>query len=42
MLINSFNSEQFDRFENWRAANLGKASVRRVGSLAFAFVSFVC
>lgn len=30
MLINAFSSEQFDRFENWRAANLSKAGVRRV------------
>lgn len=31
MLINAFSADQFDRFENWRAANLSKAGVRRVG-----------
>ncbi len=30
MLINAFSPEQFDRFENWRAANLNKSAVRRV------------
>ncbi|KAK3686184.1 hTAFII28-like protein conserved region-domain-containing protein [Podospora appendiculata] len=30
MLINAFNKDQFDRFENWRAANLSKAGVRRL------------
>ncbi|KAK4668359.1 uncharacterized protein QC763_001010 [Podospora pseudopauciseta] len=30
MLIGAFNDEQFDRFENWRAANLSKAAVRRL------------
>ena len=30
MLINAFSPEQFDRFENWRAANFSKAGVRRV------------
>ncbi|KAK3947636.1 hTAFII28-like protein conserved region-domain-containing protein [Pseudoneurospora amorphoporcata] len=30
MLINAFSADQFDRFENWRAANLSKAGVRRL------------
>ncbi|KAK0728801.1 hypothetical protein B0T26DRAFT_699369 [Lasiosphaeria miniovina] len=30
MLINAFSPDQFNRFENWRAGNLGKAGVRRV------------
>lgn len=30
MLIGAFSEDQFDRFENWRAANLSKAVVRRV------------
>ncbi|KAK3350463.1 hTAFII28-like protein conserved region-domain-containing protein [Neurospora tetraspora] len=30
MLINAFSPDQFDRFENWRAANLSKAGVRRL------------
>lgn len=30
MLISAFSTDQFDRYENWRAANLSKASVRRV------------
>jgi len=30
MLINALTEDQFYRFENWRAANLSKASVRRV------------
>lgn len=30
ILINAFSPEQFDRFENWRAANLSKAGVRRL------------
>ncbi|KAK0638622.1 hTAFII28-like protein conserved region-domain-containing protein [Cercophora newfieldiana] len=30
MLINAFSPEQFDRFENWRAANFSKAGVRRL------------
>lgn len=30
MLISAFSEEQFHRYENWRAANLSKASVRRV------------
>ena len=33
MLISAFSGDQFYRFENWRAANLSKASVRRVRSL---------
>jgi hypothetical protein len=33
MLINAFSEDQFDRFENWRAANFSKAGVRRVGLL---------
>lgn len=32
MLISAFSEEQFHRYENWRAANLSKASVRRVGT----------
>lgn len=31
ILYQAFSPEQFDRFENWRAANLSKAAVRRVG-----------
>jgi transcription initiation factor TFIID subunit 11 len=31
MLVNAFSPEQFERYENWRAANLPKAVVRRVG-----------
>lgn len=30
MLISALSEDQFYRFENWRAANLSKASVRRV------------
>jgi transcription initiation factor TFIID subunit 11 len=30
MLISALSEEQFDRYENWRAGNLSKASVRRV------------
>lgn len=30
MLISAFSEQQFHRYENWRAANLSKASVRRV------------
>lgn len=30
VLIGAFNEAQFHRYENWRAANLSKASVRRV------------
>ncbi|KAK4462997.1 hTAFII28-like protein conserved region-domain-containing protein, partial [Cladorrhinum samala] len=30
MLIGAFSEDQFDRFENWRAANLSKAVVRRL------------
>src|SRR5690606_27425698 len=30
MLINALSEDQFRRYENWRAANLSKASVRRV------------
>ncbi|KAK4185871.1 hTAFII28-like protein conserved region-domain-containing protein [Podospora australis] len=30
LLISAFSPDQFDRFENWRAANLSKASVRRL------------
>ncbi|KAL2261780.1 hypothetical protein VTK26DRAFT_3360 [Humicola hyalothermophila] len=30
MLIGTFNESQFHRYENWRAANLSKASVRRL------------
>lgn len=30
MLIAAFSEDQFDRFENWRAANLSKAAVRRL------------
>ncbi|KAK3937461.1 transcription initiation factor TFIID-like protein [Diplogelasinospora grovesii] len=30
MLIGAFTPLQFDRFENWRAGNLSKASVRRL------------
>ncbi|KAK4444622.1 hTAFII28-like protein conserved region-domain-containing protein [Podospora aff. communis PSN243] len=30
MLINAFSEDQFDRFENWRAANFSKAGVRRL------------
>ncbi|KAK4160591.1 transcription initiation factor TFIID-like protein [Cladorrhinum sp. PSN259] len=30
MLIGAFSDDQFDRFENWRAANLSKAVVRRL------------
>jgi transcription initiation factor TFIID subunit 11 len=32
MLISALSEDQFYRFENWRAANLSKASVRRVRS----------
>jgi transcription initiation factor TFIID subunit 11 len=31
MLINAFTPNQFDRYENWRAAGYSKAGVRRVG-----------
>ncbi|KAK0741339.1 hTAFII28-like protein conserved region-domain-containing protein [Schizothecium vesticola] len=30
ILYQAFSPEQFDRFENWRAANLSKAAVRRL------------
>ncbi|KAL2019145.1 hypothetical protein VTK56DRAFT_10017 [Thermocarpiscus australiensis] len=30
MLISAFSEDQFHRYENWRAANLSKASVRRL------------
>ncbi|KAK3309233.1 hTAFII28-like protein conserved region-domain-containing protein [Chaetomium strumarium] len=30
MLISALSEEQFDRYENWRAGNLSKASVRRL------------
>ncbi|KAK0716201.1 hTAFII28-like protein conserved region-domain-containing protein [Lasiosphaeris hirsuta] len=30
VLIDNFSSMQFERFENWRAANLSKAGVRRL------------
>jgi len=30
MLINAFTPEQFDRYENWRAAGLSKNAVKRV------------
>ncbi|KAL2134704.1 hypothetical protein VTI74DRAFT_11024 [Chaetomium olivicolor] len=30
MLISALNPDQFSRYENWRAANLSKASVRRL------------
>jgi hypothetical protein len=34
MLISALSEDQFYRFENWRAANLSKASVRRVRKLS--------
>ncbi|KAK4139523.1 hTAFII28-like protein conserved region-domain-containing protein [Dichotomopilus funicola] len=37
MLISALSEDQFYRFENWRAANLSKASVRRVNALFFLF-----
>ncbi|KAK3370641.1 hTAFII28-like protein conserved region-domain-containing protein [Podospora didyma] len=30
MLMSAFSPEQFDRYEHWRAGNLGKAGVRRL------------
>lgn len=35
MLINAFTPEQFDRYENWRAAGLSKNAVKRVSSFRF-------
>ena len=35
MLISALSDDQFYRFENWRAANLSKASVRRVRTVLF-------
>ena len=32
MLINAFTPEQFDRYENWRAAGVSKSAVKRVSS----------
>jgi transcription initiation factor TFIID subunit 11 len=32
MLINAFTSDQFDRYENWRAAGLNKSAVKRVST----------
>jgi len=31
MLVNAFSSEQFDRYENWRASGFSKSTVRKVG-----------
>lgn len=39
MLISAFSEPQFHRYENWRAANLSKASVRRVSSLMVPWAS---
>lgn len=41
MLISALSEDQFYRFENWRAANLSKASVRRV-SIPFFFSDTGC
>jgi len=38
MLINAFSPDQFERFENWRAANFSKAGVRRVGLVWYCLV----
>lgn len=38
MLISALSEDQFYRFENWRAANLSKASVRRVRTCPLFFV----
>lgn len=39
MLISALSEDQFHRFENWRAANLSKASVRRVRNFPLACAS---
>jgi len=38
MLISALSEDQFYRFENWRAANLSKASVRRVSDRCSAWI----
>jgi hypothetical protein len=40
MLISALSEDQFYRFENWRAANLSKASVRRVRTCPLSLLAY--